>query len=31
MDVLKGLEYSSAAEVLEDAEVHLIPARISWT
>lgn len=27
MDVLKGLEYGSAAEVLEDAEVHLIPRK----
>ena len=28
MDVLKGLEYTSAAEVLEDAEVHLIPRKV---
>ena len=27
MDVLKGLEFGSAAEVLEDAEVHLIPRK----
>ena len=28
MDVLKGLEYTSAAEVLEDAEVHLVPRKV---
>ena len=28
MDVLKGLEYTSAAEVLEDAQVHLIPRKV---
>lgn len=28
MDVLKGLEYGSAAEVLEDAEVHLVPRKV---
>ena len=28
MDLLKGLEYTSAAEVLEDAEVHLIPRKV---
>ena len=27
MDVLKGFEYGSAAEVFEDAEVHLIPRK----
>lgn len=28
MDVLKGLEYTSAAEVLEDAEVNLVPRKV---